>query len=71
MVSIAMKQKTADDYLYGFIKAKQYDTDSIEYIIAYLLQKQREATDVRLVMTGKLNGFAPEAVGERMRELDG
>ncbi len=64
-------EKTADDYLYGFIKAKQYDTDSIEYIIAYLLQKQRESTDVRLVMTGKLNGFAPEAVGERMRELDG
>ena len=43
----------------------------MESIVSYLLQKQREATDVRLVMAGKLNGFTPEAVGERMRELDG
>ena len=64
-------EKVSEDYLFGLIKSRQYDTESMETIVSYLLQKRREATDVRLVMAGKLNGFAPEAVGERMRELDG
>jgi len=64
-------ERVTEDYLYGLIQSRQYDTESMESIVSYLLQKQREATDVRLVMAGKLNGFTPEAVGERMRELDG
>ncbi len=64
-------EKIADDFLYGLLKPYQYDSSSMEILIAYLLQKQREATDVRLIMAGKLNGFKPEAVAERMRELNG
>ena len=64
-------EKTVDDYLFGIMNAHRYDAASLEMLIAFLLQKQREATDVRLVMAGKLNGFSPEEVGERMRELNG
>ncbi|NLI20345.1 MAG: V-type ATPase subunit [Clostridiales bacterium] len=64
-------EKVADDYLYGLFRARQYDSASIALLIAFLLQKQREATDVRLIMAGKLNSFAPEAVNERVRELNG
>lgn len=64
-------EKIADDYLYGLLGSHRYDSASLEVLIAFLLQKQREATDVRLIMAAKLNGFAPEAVAERMRELNG
>jgi V/A-type H+/Na+-transporting ATPase subunit C len=64
-------EKVADDFLFGLLKPYQYESASMEILIAYLLQKQREATDVRLIMAGKLNGFKPEAVAERMRELNG
>ncbi len=64
-------EKTADDYLYALMRPYRYDSASLEILISFLLQKQREATDVRLVMAGKLNSFAPEAVAERMRELNG
>ncbi len=64
-------EKTADDYLYGIFRAHRYDSASLEMLIAFLLQKQREATDVRLILAGKFNGFSPEEVTERMRELDG
>ena len=64
-------EKTADDYLYHLFAQHRYDADSIEMLLSYLVQKQREATDVRLIMAGKLNGFKPEAVTERVRELHG
>jgi len=64
-------EKIADDYLYNLFQQHRYDSASMEMIIAYLLQRQREATDVRLMMAGKLNGFTPEAVAERVRALHG
>ncbi len=64
-------EKVTDDYLYSLLRPHRYDAASIEVLISFLLQKQREATDVRLIMAGKLNGFKPEAVAERMRELNG
>jgi len=64
-------EKVADDYLYGLFAPYRYETAGIEVLIAYLLQKQREAADVRLILTGKINGFPPEAVQERVRELNG
>ena len=64
-------EKEADDYLYGLFKPYRYQNDTMESLIAYLLQNQREATDVRLILTGKLNGFADEAITERVRELHG
>ncbi|HNW85829.1 MAG TPA: V-type ATPase subunit [Candidatus Limiplasma sp.] len=64
-------EKFADDYLYQLFKPYRYDSASMEMLIAYLFQKQREATDVRLIMAGKLNGFTPDAVEERVRALNG
>ena len=64
-------EKVADDALYGLFAPYRYETACIEVLIAYLLQKQREAADVRLILTGKINGFPPEAVQERVRELNG
>ena len=64
-------EKVTDDYLYGLFQSHRYDSASLEMLLAYLLQKQREATNVRLIMAGKLNGFAPLAVTERVRELNG
>jgi V/A-type H+-transporting ATPase subunit C len=64
-------EKVADDYLYGIMRPYRYDSASLEILLSFLLQKQREATDVRLIMAGKLNGFTPAAVAERMRDLNG
>lgn len=64
-------EKVADDYLAGLFRSSRFDAASMEMLVHYLLQRQREATDVRLIMAGKQNGFAPEAVMERVRELGG
>ena len=64
-------EKVADDYLSGLYAKSRYEASSIEMLAHYLLMRQREATDVRLIMAGKQNGFTPEAVSERVRELGG
>lgn len=64
-------EKAADDYLYGLFKPYRYASEAVEVLLAYLLHRQREAADVRLILTAKINGFAPEAVQERVRELNG
>ncbi len=64
-------EKVADDYLYELFRPYRYAAEAVEVLLAYLLQQQREAADVRLILTAKINGFAPEAVQERVRELNG
>lgn len=68
---LPLMEKTADDYLYQIYADTRYQTDSVDMLAAYLLAAQREATDVRLIMTGKLNGFSDEELSERVRELHG
>lgn len=64
-------EKVADDTLYNLFKPYRYEAAVIEVLLAYMLLRQREAANVRLIMTGKINGFPTEAVQERVRELDG
>lgn len=64
-------EKAADDALFLMFKPYRYEVAAVEVLIAYLLQRQREATDVRLILTGKKNSFPAEAVQERLRELNG
>lgn len=41
--------------------------DSLDAVIDYLLTLERETAAVRLIMTGKRNGFSQEAIEERLR----
>ena len=68
---LPLLEKEADDYLYRLMLPYRYQGKTVEPLIAYLLQRQREATDVRLVMAGKINGFSEEAVAERVRDIHG
>ncbi|MEG0901012.1 MAG: V-type ATPase subunit [Clostridia bacterium] len=68
---LPLMERTVDDALFGLFGNTKYQTASIEVLISYLLSAQREATDVRLVMAGKLNGFQQAELEERVRELHG
>ncbi len=68
---LPLMEKTADDCIYDIYTDTRYQTDNVDMLVSYLLSVQREATDVRLIMTGKLNGFSQEELAERVRELHG
>ncbi|NSW90529.1 MAG: V-type ATP synthase subunit C [Firmicutes bacterium] len=66
--SIAVFEKLADDYLIAFAKKVKYKTFGIEPLIGYLLAKENELKNVRIVMVGKINNISADIIRERLRE---
>ena len=67
--SLPAVEKAMDDYLLNLYANDRKNPESIEPLIAYLLLREREAAAIRLILAGKANGFTPEAVRERLREV--
>ncbi len=67
--SLPAVEKAMDDYLLNLFADNRKNPESIEPLIAYLLLREREAAAIRLILAGKANGFTPEAVRERLREV--
>jgi len=66
---LTVLEKVADDVQLEVYRPFRASTDQNERVIGYLLMRQREAAAIRLIMTGKTNGFPPEAIQERLRGL--
>lgn len=62
-------EKARDDYLLNVIKEHKNDVFSVAPAIAYLLAKEREADNIRLVMTAKSNGKDADFVSDRIKEM--
>lgn len=64
-------EKAMDDALLSGFTPFRRSALSLEPVIGYLLGAEREAAAVRLILAGKANGFSPEAIRERLRDLYG
>lgn len=61
-------EKAADDYLISLFRPYRNEPFSVEVLLGHLLALERETAAVRLILAGKLNGFEPELIRERLRE---
>lgn len=66
--SITALEKAADNFLMESIKSAKYVAFGIEPLIAYLLAKENEIRQVRIILTGKKNGIPADTIKERLRE---
>jgi V/A-type H+-transporting ATPase subunit C len=62
-------EKKLDDLLMGFIRSAKLVTIGVEPLIAYLFAKEAEIRNVRIIMTGKINGLPVDMIRERLREV--
>lgn len=69
--SIAMLEKTRDDYLLSLVNDHRHEVMTIFPIVGYYLARDREAKAVRLILTVKRNGLDDAVIAERLRELYG
>lgn len=67
--SMSAFEKWCDNKVMGLIRSQKTNSFTIAPIIAYLLAKESEIKTVRIILSGKLNGFADELIEERVREL--
>ncbi|NLK86349.1 MAG: V-type ATP synthase subunit C [Clostridiaceae bacterium] len=62
-------EKMLDDLFIGSIRSAKLVTIGVEPLIAYLFAKEAEIRNVRMIMTGKINGLPADMIRERLREV--
>lgn len=68
-VSASAFEKWCDDLITAQLDAARYQFFGPEPLAAYYLAREAEVKSVRILLSGKRNGLAPEAIRERMRNL--
>ncbi len=67
--SLAMLEKLADEYLLSFVQKVRYRAFGVEPLVSYLIIKENEIRNVRIVIVGKQNGIPGEVIRERLRDI--
>lgn len=60
-------EKNCDDYITAFLKSKKYDPTGIAPVLGYMLGKETEIKNARIVMMGKANRISKDKTKERLR----
>ncbi len=69
--NIGEVEKARDNYLMSLIAAHRHDAMSLYPVVGYILAKEREAQNVRLILTVKRNGLNESVIAERLVKLYG
>lgn len=64
---ISGMEKILDEHVMSFIRRSRYIAIGVEPVIAWLFFKEAEIRNVRLILTGKINGISNTIIGERLR----
>ncbi|MBR3474187.1 MAG: V-type ATPase subunit [Oscillospiraceae bacterium] len=67
--SMTAFERACDDGVNAYLRAAKLVSYGPETVAAYLAAVEGEITAVRMILTGRLSGIAPEAIRERLRDL--
>ena len=67
-ISVSEFEKYQDSTKNAFVQRANFVTLGPEPLIAYILKKQAELLSVRIIMSGKINGFPESVIRERLRD---
>lgn len=68
-VSPSAFERWCDNYLIEMIRPQKYEVFSVGPLVAYILARQNEIKTVGIILSGKQNGLADDAIRERIREM--
>ncbi|TYQ14990.1 UNVERIFIED_CONTAM: V/A-type H+-transporting ATPase subunit C [Acetivibrio alkalicellulosi] len=66
--SLTKFEKLCDNYIISFVKKAKFIAFGVEPLIGYLIAKETEIKNARIVMVGKINNISNEIIRERLRE---
>lgn len=61
-------EKLSDNYIMAYVKRAKYVSLGIEPLVGYLMAKEMEIKNAKIVMVGKINNISNEVIRERLRE---
>jgi V/A-type H+-transporting ATPase subunit C len=62
-------ERWCDNRMMETIRPQKYNSFSVGPLVAYVLARESEIKTVRIILTGKQNGFSEESIRERIREM--
>ena len=62
-------ERWCDNRMTETLKSQKYETFSVGPLLGYLIARENEIKTVRIILTGKQNGFSDDAIRERIREM--
>jgi len=66
-LNLAHIEKLSDDFVTERLSAAKLSLYGVEPLVAYVLAKETEIKNIRIIMVGKINGIPAEALKERIR----
>jgi V/A-type H+/Na+-transporting ATPase subunit C len=66
--SLTTFEKLADNYITTTVRKSKYISFGMEPLIGYLVAKENEIKNVRIIMVGKINKINTDRIRERLRE---
>lgn len=67
--SMTAFERACENGVNGYLRAAKLVSYGPEAVAAYLAAVEGEITAVRMILTGRLSGIAPETIRERLRDL--
>ena len=62
-------ERWCDNRMIETLRSQKYETFSVGPLLGYLIARENEIKTVRIILTGKQNGFTDDAIRERIREM--
>ncbi|HER24903.1 MAG TPA: V-type ATP synthase subunit C, partial [Candidatus Atribacteria bacterium] len=66
--SLMELEKQRDNFILNFSKIGKYITFGIEPLVGYIIAKENDIKNIRIILSGKLNKLSPEQITERVRD---
>jgi len=66
--SLTKFEKLSDNLIINYVKKSKYISLGIEPLVGYLMAKEIEIKNARIIMVGKINNISNEVIRERLRE---
>lgn len=67
--SLSAFERWCDNQIIEYIRPQKYNPFGIAPLAAYILARDNEIKTVRIILSGKLNGFPDEFIRERLRDM--
>ena len=67
--SMTAFERACDNGVNSYLRSAKLVSYGPEAVVAYIAAMEGEITAVRMILTGRLSGAAPEAIRERLRDL--
>jgi len=67
--SAAVFERLSDDYLLNMAKKGKYKPFGAETVIGYLIARENEIKNLRILLVGKINRISSEMIKERLRDV--